>query len=121
MSQYRPDIGNLLATVRGFLDGLAPRLDADTKFQCQVASHVVGICERQLVLGERFDAEERERYATFLGAEGSLEDLTAQLCDAIRSGRLDDRWDELVRLVLAQAVRDVQVVRPSHLDPGHRP
>lgn len=119
MSQYRPDIQNLLATVRGFLDELASRVDADTKFQCQVAAHVIGICERQAALGERFDAEERERYATLLGSQGTLGELTAQLCDAIRSGKLDDRWDEVVQAVLAQTIRDVQVVRPSHLEPEH--
>ncbi len=120
MSQYRPDVPNLLATVRAFLEQLAPRVDADTKFQCQVAAHVVGICERQLALGERFEAEEVQRYAALLGAGGTLDELTARLCDAIRSGRLDDRWDEVVQAVLAQTIRDVQIVRPSHLEPEHR-
>ncbi len=120
MSQDRPSAVELLASVREFLDALAARLEAESRFQVQVSSHLIGIVERELGLGERFDEEERARYAAFLGEDGSLRELTRALCRQIREGRHDARWDELMKLVLAETVAKVAIVRPTHLDARHR-
>jgi hypothetical protein len=73
-----------------------------------------------LRLGDVFDRDERARLSAFLNKDGSLADLTEELCADIRAGRYDSKWDETLDLVLAQTVDKVRIVRPGHLVPEHR-
>jgi hypothetical protein len=78
-------------------------------FHARVTANVLGIVERQVLLGPAQEARFRSGLAG-LGASSP-----AELCDAIRSGRFDDRQDELWRF-LAASVRDrLAVANPKHL------
>ena len=117
MSQHRPTIDNLLATVRELLEATAPSLAGEARYKLQVAAYLVGICERELSLAPGQAAGERAAYARLLGRpDDDAVDLAPFLCAAIRRGDLDDRFDEAVETVLARLVEDVRVVKPSHLD-----
>ncbi len=120
MSQDRPSINDILLTVKKFLDDTAPKLDGEAKYHAQVSSYLLGICEREITLAAGFDVAEQVRIATFLDRDGSLPELTKALCDDIRAGRLDDRWNETLDLVLANTIDKVKIVRPGVLDPMHR-
>lgn len=120
MSQDRPTIDNILRTVRDFLDTLMPKLEGEPRYHTQVSSYLLGICEREVLLRERSDAEEHAEMTRFLGHDGALPDLTQELCERIRSGAYDNRWDEVMDLVLTQTIRKLRIVRPDHLDPMHR-
>lgn len=120
MSQDRPSINDLLLTVQKFLDDTGPKLQGEAKYHAQVSSYLLGICERELRLGQGYDAEERARLAALLGHDGSLADLTAELCAGIRAGRFDGDWDALLQTVLADTVNKVKIVRPALLAPEHR-
>jgi hypothetical protein len=120
MSQDRPSINDILLTVKQFLDNLGPKLEGESKYHAQVSSYLLGICERELRLAVGFDADERGHLSAFLGSDGSLGELTATLCENIRSGKYDARWDEVLDLVLAQTIDKVKIVRPGHLAPMHR-
>ena len=43
----------------------------------------------------------------------------AGLCHAIRGGGFDDRWDEILGVLLEEAVERVAIVRPDVLAPEH--
>ncbi|GGC52894.1 DUF6285 domain-containing protein [Chelatococcus reniformis] len=117
MSQYRPAIDDLLASVREALDQLVPQLDGEARYQAQVAAHLVGICERELGTGESHPKADATVWAGLLGkAGGEPGPLARELCAAIRAGRLDDRFDAVVEAVLARTIDDVRVVRPRHLE-----
>jgi len=130
VSQDRPSINDILQTVKKFLDDTAPKLEGEAKYHAQVSSYLLGICDRELALSAGFDAAEQARFSAFLGRDGSVAELTKALCDDIRAGRLDDRWDQTLELVLANTIDKVKIVRPGvlapmhrdlgHRDPGHR-
>jgi hypothetical protein len=120
MSQDRPSINDLLLTVQKFLDDLGPTLSGEAKYHAQVSSYLLGICEREVRLGVETDRKELARLAAFLGREGTLPELTEALSASIRSGALDDRWDETVELVLEETIDKVKIVRPGVLAPMHR-
>jgi hypothetical protein len=121
VSQYRPDINNILLTVQKFINETTSKLQGETKYHAIVASYLLGIAERELRLAPGFDKQEVAKLSDILKASGSLEDLHKTLAKGIRSGTLDKDWDALLDAVLAQTIRDVSVVRPDHLAPQHRP
>jgi len=120
VSQYRPDINNILLTVQKFLNDTAPKLQGETKYHAIVASYLLGIAERELRLAPGFDTQEAGKLSDFLKASGSLQDLYKTLAQGVRSGAYDNDWDALLDLVLTQTASDVSVVRPDHLAPQHR-
>jgi aminoglycoside phosphotransferase (APT) family kinase protein len=104
----RPTAGELLEAVREFLSGtVMGATTGHVAFHTRVAANVVGIVERQLALGP---AHERA-YADGLAELGV--GSTAELCAAIRDGRLGG--DRLWAFLAATAGDRLAVANPRHL------
>jgi hypothetical protein len=106
-----PDARELVAAVREFLErDVLGALHGGTRYHCLVAINVLGVVERELLLG----AEHRERHRRRLAALGFADD--ASLAAALRSGALDDRYEE-VKAALTAMVRDkLAVAAPGRAD-----
>jgi hypothetical protein len=120
MSQHRPDLGNILATIRAFLDSCAPHLHGEMRYHAQVSSYLLAISERELRLGPGYEATERGQLAALLGHDAPTERLNGELAAGLRGGRFDTRFAEVLETLLALTADKVAVVRPDHLDPRHR-
>jgi AcrR family transcriptional regulator len=118
----RPGPHALLAAVRDFLiDHVAAEGDERLRFHARVAASVLGVAQRELLLGEAHQAAHRERLAGL----GCADD--AELSRRIREGGLDDRFDEVVAVVWAAVLDKLAVADPRHhtrpvsaraIDPG---
>ena len=108
-----PSAADLLTAVERFLrDEVVPVTDGRLSFHVRVAANVVGIVGRQLALGPAQAEAHAARLAT-LGV-----DSEAELADAIRSGALDARLDE-VRAVVRETVADkLAVAHPGYTGDG---
>ena len=106
----RPTAAELLDAAREFLtDTVMGATEGRVSFHARVTANVLGIVERELVLGAGQQARFRDGLAR-LGAGSPVE-----LCRAIRDGTFDDRPDELWAF-LAASVRDrLAVANPKHL------
>ena len=104
-----PSASELLEAVREFLDAeVVPSADGRLKFHARVAANVVAMVARELVLGARQEADHAARLAG-LGVRDE-----AELAEAIRSGALEGRRDE-VRAVVAATVADkLAVAHPGY-------
>ena len=124
MSQDRPAAIEVLRTVREFVDSMRTKLSGEDQYHAIVAAYLLGIVERELSLAPGFDRGEQIELARFIAAPvnstAPLSELHQTLCEGIRAGRYDDRFDELIALVLEQTANKVRVVRPDHLDAGDR-
>ncbi len=110
-----PDLGELVTAVREFLEEQAmPQLEGRTAFHARVAANALAIVERQLSLGPAAEAAEQERLASLLGAEGSLEELTRELCRRIRSGELGRDDDELLAHLRRTTLDKLAVDQPRY-------
>jgi hypothetical protein len=118
MSQHQPPITELLRAARDALRVCAARLDGQERYLALSAAYALGICERELEHGACNDAAERSELAGLLGRDAPLSELRDALCDRIRSGALDDRWTEILGLLVRQAGRDASVVKPEHVASG---
>lgn len=118
MSQYRPGVSDLLATVKTFIDAVAPQLAGETRYHAQVCSFLLSVCERELAAADAHEGQESAAWRDLLGAaEGDLGTLTSTLCSNIRSGLLDDRFDEVLDVILARTTCDAELVRPDQVTP----
>ena len=106
----QPTAAELLDAARTFLsDTVLGATSGQVSFHTRVTANVLGIVERQLLLGPAQEVRFRSGLAD-LGVTSA-----AELCDAIRGGGFDDRQAELWR-VLAASVRDrLAVANPRHL------
>lgn len=120
MSQDLPKLPDLLHTVREFIDEITPQLDGRDRYHAMCAAYLLDVVQRELAMGPRLDAEERSMLAHFIGMDTDLEHGYATLARAIRSGSLDERWEQLMTLLLHHVVDKVRVTKPDHLHPMHR-
>jgi hypothetical protein len=111
-----PDAAHLLEAVREFLEGdVMAATEGRTQFHVRVAARVVAIVERELRAGGGPGLAHTERLAA-LGF-GSDEELV----DAIRAGRVDDRWAEVAAAVRSSVADKLAVANPAYADDPTKP
>ena len=104
-----PSLPELVAAVREFLErDVLATASGRTKFHTLVAVNVLGMVERELVLGPAQAAD----HARLLAALGFASD--AELAAAIRSGALDDRFEELRTALLPTVQAKLAVANPAY-------
>jgi hypothetical protein len=104
-----PHPAELLEAVREFLaQEVQPELDGRLGYHLKVAINVLAIVERELRLGQEHARRHRERLARL----GFATD--AELAQAIRSGALDDRLEEVAAELREMVADKLAVGRPDH-------
>jgi hypothetical protein len=102
----------LARAVREFLEEeLLPASEGRLRFLARVAAKAVGQLEREFEFGPELERAHAARLAEL----GMRDD--AKLCEAIRSGALDDRMDQVLEAVRARVVDRLRVANPRHLLP----
>ncbi len=107
----RPSAEELLQAVREFLtDHVMPATDPSLAFHARVASNVIAMVERELVLGPA-QAEERATSLNGLGVSSERE-----LAASIRSGDFSDSSAPLLETLANGVLSSLLVARPTYLD-----
>lgn len=106
-----PDTAELVEAVREWIESdVITATDGRLRFHSRVAANMLAIVERELALGNQHASAHRER----LDSLGVASD--ADLATAIRRGDLDDRLDD-VRRVLRSTIDDkLAVANPAYLE-----
>lgn len=118
--QDLPTAAELVEAVREFLErDVFPELTGRRRFHTRVAMNVLGIVERELLLGGEADANERERLGRLLPGgdvgDRSLVELNAELAAAIRDDTLGASRAELVAH-LRETLRDkLAIANPRYI------
>jgi hypothetical protein len=106
-----PTIEQLVEAVREWLErDLMTSTEGRLHFHARVAANMLAMVERELELGPAQAAAHQAR----LAALGVTDD--AELAARIRSGELDDRYEEVRAVVLAAVCDKLAVANPRHLD-----
>lgn len=111
LAQDRPDAANILRTVADFLSTLQPKLQGEDKYHTQVSVYLLGIVARELSSHAALPAAAAALQAEILAGSGA--DPTAWLARQIRSGALDDRFADVLTLLLAAGDARAGIVRPQ--------
>lgn len=104
-----PSAAELVGAVRVFLEGEIGT-DSWSRYQLRVATNILRMVEREMALGPAH-ATAHEAALTRLGVADE-----AELAQAIRSGRLDERRDEVLAVVRATVAAKLEVANPAYLD-----
>jgi aminoglycoside phosphotransferase (APT) family kinase protein len=107
----RPTAAELVEAVREYLErDVMSGTEGRLQFHARVAVNALGMVERELALGPAMSEAHAARLA-YLGVADE-----AGLASAIRSGSMDDRYDDVVAAV-GDTVRDkLRVANPKYLD-----
>ena len=104
-----PTAAQLLEAVREFLEGdVMGATEGRVRFHSRVAAKALAIVERELAVGDGPSLA----HAARLAALGVGSD--AELAAGIRSGALDDRWDEVAAAVRATVADKLAVANPTY-------
>lgn len=113
--QDSPNLVELVGAVESFLrDRAMPELEGHTQFHARVAANVLAIIARELELGPEANKAEHARLEKLLGEEGSLEDLNARLCQAIRAGDITLATEGLKEHLLQTTMIKVEIDQPKY-------
>lgn len=106
-----PGAAGLLEAVREFLErDVMGATEGRVQFHTRVASRVLAMVERELVLGP----PQAAAHADGLARLGLSDD--ADLAAAIRHGSLDDRMDDVREFVAATVAAKLAVANPDYLE-----
>lgn len=82
-----------------------PHVAADGRYEAAMVANALAIAARELELGPKARAEERELLAGFYATpDASLAELRRRLCQELRSGALDDAREATLRALLRRFV-----------------
>lgn len=106
-----PTARQLVESVREWLERDVMTVDdGRLRFHARVAANVLGMVERELLLGP----EQARAHAARLARLGVHDDV--ELATAIREGLLDDRLPEVRELVWASVRDKLAVANPPYLE-----
>jgi hypothetical protein len=121
--QDRPTAVELLRAAREFCErDLLPELKGRRQFHTRVLMNVLGILEREWQGEEQALRDEWKRLDALLGEApepatarelvASVHERNKQLAAGIRSGELDDRWDEMLTLLRETVRQKIEIANP---------
>ena len=113
--QDQPHPEEILTRVANFLKGPATRESGPhISFQLRVAANAVEICQRQLTLAPKAEAEELARLRVLLHADGDLPTLNRELARRIREGELTLETPGLAEHLWATTLAKLAVDQPTY-------
>ncbi len=111
----RPTLKELVEAVREFLEKkVSPAVDKSTAFHTRVAVNVLKIVERELELGPDLEDQERDRLRRLLNQEGTLKELTAELCQRLREGDIDYNDPTMIDHLKKTAMGRLSIDNPKY-------
>ena len=120
MSQDKPDIKEILVTVKELLEGIANKSKGSERYDALCGAFLLSVVDRELDFGARQDESQSGELQQLLGREGSLSDLYQQFCQQVRGGELDQQWPAAFDFAFKQVVDKVAITNPKYLAEMHR-
>lgn len=110
MPRSIPDASTLLSAAARYLEQeLMPTLSGYHRFQARVTVNVLNLIRRELDMLKAHESEERVRLTTVVGHDGAVDLLNDELCDLIRTDRIDLQ-EPTLRAHIRQSLADALAI-----------
>lgn len=116
MAHDNPDIKELVATVREFIDEITGELEGQSRYHALCASFLLEVVDRELVEWQPRETQDDERLKAMLGAEVPQAEILTRLCAKIRQGSYKDQDQELFLTLLKHVEAKINVIKPKHFE-----
>jgi hypothetical protein len=113
-----PKAEELAAAVARWIDQIRPGLDPRNAFLARVAANALGTIARELALGAPAELAAARRMGTVLGHDGVHADLTAELCERLRTGELNVQTPGLLAALRANVLEQLAIDQPNYRHEG---
>ncbi|MEM7467249.1 MAG: DUF6285 domain-containing protein [Pseudomonadota bacterium] len=114
MAQDNPNISELVATAREFIESIVSNLDGQSRYHALCSAFLLEVVERELVNWQSVETIDDKNLRNLLGEDVPHKDLLSRLCAAIREGRFDTREEELLQSMLTHVEAKLAVVKPQY-------
>jgi Domain of unknown function (DUF6285) len=113
--QDEPTPEELISAVADFLrNDIASAVSGHTAFKLRVSINALDLVTRQLKLEQGSDSAEAARLSQFLGAQGSLGELTRVLAERIAGGEIDLQTPGLAEHLWRTTMDKLAVDQPNY-------
>jgi hypothetical protein len=109
-----PSAAEVVQAIAQWIESLRPTLDAHNAYLARVAINGLAIVGRE---SEQLVATEKEiatQLATLLGHGGDYDALIAELCELLRSGRMNLHTPQLLSILRADTLARLAVDQPNY-------
>ena len=113
MDRDQPGVGEILLTVREFIDDITDRLEGIDRYHAMCASYLLAVAQREVAQGAAADAADAAALA-------GLPNAAAEFAARLRRGEFDAQWHELLPRMLEHVINKVRISKPEHLEPMHQ-
>lgn len=120
MTQDRPDIAEILRTVREFAQGVAARTCGRERYDALCAAFLLEVAGRELAAGDGPARHQVAQLRELLGGEPDPRQPYRDFCQRVRNGELDRDWEDAFGFALHQVIDKVRITNPDYLEPEHR-
>lgn len=120
MTQDRPDIAEILHTVREFAQGVAARTAGSERYDALCAAFLLEVVDRELAAGDGPARRQAEQLRELLGGKPDPRQPYRDFCQRVRNGELDRDWQHAFGFALHQVIDKVRITNPDYLEPDHR-
>lgn len=109
-----PTAAELSEAIAAFDADSARPGDARHAFLARVADNARWTVQREAGLGAMLEAEATQRLRTLLGRDGEFATLNAELCEALRTGRVSPLAPEVLAHLRATAIGQIRIDQPTY-------
>ena len=110
-----PRADELVEAVAGWVESIRPQLNPRDAFLSRVAVNALNAVKRELVQGPAAEAAAIARLSPLLGMEGDLKTLNAELCERLRTGRMDVSTPGLLAALKAGIEDQIAIDQPTYV------
>jgi len=109
-----PNAAELARAVAQWLDAVRPQLNQRDGYLARVAMNALAIIDRELSQGRAAESASRARMAKLLGKDGDYDTLSRELCECLRSGRMNLATPELLATLRADTLAKLAIDQPAY-------
>ena len=116
MAHDQPDITELIATVREFIQEITGELEGQSRYHALCAIFLLEVVERELAEWQPRETPDDRRLQAILADDVPASEILTTLCAKIREGSYEATDGELFSTLLEHVEAKISVIKPKHFE-----
>lgn len=109
-----PSAAEIARAIAQWIDAVRPQLDARNAYLARVAANGLAIIEREIAQSQANEEALVPRLTTVLGQDGTYDSQMDELCNQLRTGRVNMDTPDLLAILRADTVAKLEIDQPKY-------